>query len=93
MGAVKDTFLKLAEFDTPKKPQDPKPVAPGIAQKPLPFVRTMGQDPIGVASSAEAQRIYNPNLPPMAPMPAGPPIPAPMAPPQQLKNPASTDAE
>ena len=36
MGAVKDTFLKLAEFDTPKKPQDPKPVAPGIAQKPLP---------------------------------------------------------
>ena len=71
-----NVFLKLAAtFDKPAKPADPKPAEPGAVQRPETFVRTMN-DP---AAAAEAARIYNPNLPPMAPQP-GAPLPAAAAP-------------
>jgi hypothetical protein len=70
-------FTKFGAFDSPKKPADVKPAMPNTPVKMPTVVRTMN-DP---AAAAEAARIYNPALPPMAPTPAAPLPAAPTTPP------------
>ena len=77
-ATVKKTFLSLGDFDKPVKPADPKPVPPTATAPTPPFVRTMG-NPL---AAAEAQRIYNPNIPPMPPAPVAA---APAPPPSPVK--------
>lgn len=72
----KNPFVAYAEFDLPKKPAQPLP-SPPPTQPMQNMVRTMGFDPQGAAASYEAQRIFNPNLPPQStPAPAAPPPPS-----------------
>ena len=88
----KNPFVAYAEFDLPKKPAQPLP-SPPPTQPMQNMVRTMGFDPQGAAASYEAQRIFNPNLPPQStPAPAAPP-PAPLKnPPAPMQKTGTTSA-
>ena len=80
-------FNKFLTFDKPVPAQDPPLASPGVTTKMPQVVRTMGDNSGPV--NAEAARIYNPTLPPMAPSPAAPLPPVSMAP-DQVKAPPKT---